>query len=52
MRIRVSDVLEPLSAGATFDEVLQDQPYLERDEILAASQYAVRQTDHPVLLSA
>jgi uncharacterized protein (DUF433 family) len=52
MRIRVSDVLELLSAGATFDEVLEDYPYLEREDILAAIQYAARQTDHPVLLSA
>ena len=52
MRIRVSDVLELLSAGATFDEVLADYPYLEREDILAAIQYAARQTDHPVLLSA
>ena len=52
MRIRVSDVLELLSAGATFDEILEDYPYLEREDILAAIQYAARQTDHPVLLSA
>ena len=52
MRIRVSDVLELLSAGATFDEILEDYSYLEREDILAAIQYAARQTDHPVLLSA
>lgn len=52
MRIRVSDVLELLSAGAAFDEVLEDYPYLEREDILAAIQYAARQTDHPVLLPA
>ncbi len=52
MRIRVTDVLELLSAGATFDEVLEDYPDLEREDILAAIQYAARQTDHPVLLSA
>lgn len=52
MRIRVSDVLGLLSAGATFDEILEDYPYLERDDILAAIEYAARQTDHPVLLSA
>ncbi len=52
MRIRVTDVLELLSAGATFDEVLEDYRDLEREDILAAIQYAARQTDHPVLLSA
>jgi uncharacterized protein (DUF433 family) len=29
MRIRVSDVLELLSAAATFEEILEDYPYLE-----------------------
>ena len=52
LRIRVSDVLELLSAGATVEEILEDYPYLEREDILAAIQYAARQTDHPVLLSA
>lgn len=46
MRIRVSDVLELLSAGATFDEVLEDYPYLEREDIFAAILFAARQTDH------
>ena len=52
MRIRVSDILDLLSAGATFDEVLEDYPDIEREDILAAIQYAARQMDHPVLLSA
>ncbi len=52
MRIRVTDVLELLGAGATFEEVLEDYPYLEHEDILAAIQYAARQTDHPVLRSA
>ena len=47
MRIRVSDILDLLSAGATPDEVLEDYPYLEHEDILAAIQYAARQTDHP-----
>ena len=52
MRIRVTDVLELLSAGASFEEILADYPYLEREDILAAIEYAARQTDHSVLLSA
>lgn len=52
LRIRVSDVLELLSAGATFEEILEDYPYLEREDILAAVQHAARHVDHPVLLSA
>jgi uncharacterized protein (DUF433 family) len=52
MRIRVTDILELLSEGASFEEILEDYPYLQRDDILAAIEYAARQTDHPVLLSA
>jgi uncharacterized protein (DUF433 family) len=36
LRIRVSDILELLSAGASFDELLKDYPFLEREDILAA----------------
>jgi uncharacterized protein (DUF433 family) len=52
MRIRVTDILELLGAGANFEEILGDYPYLEREDILAAIEYAARQTDHPVLRSA
>ncbi len=52
MRIRVTDVLELLGAGASIQEILQDYPYLEREDVLAAIEYAARQTDHSVLLSA
>lgn len=48
-RIRVSDVLELLGAGASFDEILSDYPSLEREDILAAIDYAAYQTDHVVL---
>ena len=52
MRIRVSDILGLLGAGASFEEILEDYPFLEREDILAAIEYAARQADHPVLLSA
>ena len=52
MRIRVTDILELLGAGATFGEILQNYPYLEHEDILAALQYAAVQTDHPILRSA
>jgi uncharacterized protein (DUF433 family) len=47
--MRVSDVLELLAAGASFEEILQDYPFLEREDILAALDYAALQTDHAVL---
>jgi uncharacterized protein (DUF433 family) len=49
LRMRVSDVLQLLSAGASFEEVLKDYPFLEREDILAALEYAAHQTDHIVL---
>jgi len=45
----VKDVLELLSAGASFEEILKDYPFLEREDILAAIDYAAYQTDHVVL---
>lgn len=52
MRIRVTDILELLSAGASVEEILQDYPGLEREDILASIEYAAHQADHAVLLSA
>jgi uncharacterized protein (DUF433 family) len=49
LRIRVTDILELLSAGASFDEILKDYPFLEREDIRAALEYAAYQTDHAVL---
>ncbi|HEY1218351.1 MAG: DUF433 domain-containing protein [Bryobacteraceae bacterium] len=48
-RIRVTDILELLGAGASIAEILADHDFLEREDILAAIQYAAHQTDHPIL---
>ena len=48
-RIRVTDVLELLGNGASVDEILADYPFLEREDILAAIDYAAHQADHAVL---
>jgi uncharacterized protein (DUF433 family) len=48
-RLRVSDVLELLGAGATIEEILGDYPFLEREDVLATLQYAAHQTDHLIL---
>jgi len=50
-RLRVSDVLDLLGAGASFEEIQRDYAFIERDDILAAITYAARQTDHIVLQS-
>jgi uncharacterized protein (DUF433 family) len=49
MRIRVKDILDLLAAGATREEIQEDYPYLENEDITAALEYAARQSDHPVL---
>jgi uncharacterized protein (DUF433 family) len=48
-RIRVKDVLELLAHGAAWEEILQDYPFLEADDIRACLQYAAAQNDHVVL---
>ena len=49
LRIRVSDILELLAGGASFEEILTDYSFLEKEDILAAIEYAARQADHAVL---
>jgi uncharacterized protein (DUF433 family) len=52
MRIRVADILDMLSAGATRQEILADYPYLEDDDINAALEYGAESADHRVLSAA
>ena len=40
LRYTVESLLELLSAGMTVDEVLEDYPDLERDDLLAALEFA------------
>ena len=40
MRITVYDVLSYLASGMSFEEVLADFPYLTREDILAALEFA------------
>ena len=51
-RVRVSDVLEMLGAGAQPDEILSDYPYLDASAIRACLAYAASIVDHPVVLAA
>jgi uncharacterized protein (DUF433 family) len=48
-RIRVTDILDLLSHGASHEEILEDYSFLEAEDILAAIAYASRLTDHVVL---
>jgi uncharacterized protein (DUF433 family) len=49
LRTRVADVLELLGSGASFEEILEDYPFLEREDVLAAIAYAGHQTDHVII---
>ncbi|MDR1929045.1 MAG: DUF433 domain-containing protein [Treponema sp.] len=40
MRVTVSNILAQIGVGETFEELLEDYPYLEREDILQALQYA------------
>lgn len=50
--MRVVDILQLLSSGADYAEILRDYPSLEQEDIVACLEYAARQTDHIVLQSA
>ena len=51
MRIRVKDVLDLLAAKVSEQEILEDYPYLEADDIVACLEYAAAEADHPVLVA-
>ena len=52
MRIRVSDVLDLFVAGLSSEQILEERPDLEADDLKAALFYASRRLDHPVLVVA
>lgn len=43
-RVTVSAVLGQLAAGRSIEEILNDYPYLEREDVLAALEYAAAAT--------
>ena len=51
MRIRVSDILDLFAAGLSAEEILEDLPDLEMDDVRAALAYAARKLNHPVLVA-
>ncbi len=50
MRIRVSDVLELLAGGLSAEQVLEEFPDLEPEDIRACLLYALSRINHPVLI--
>jgi uncharacterized protein (DUF433 family) len=51
MRIRVSDVLALFAAGLTADQILDEMPDLELEDLQASLRFASRWLDHPVLVA-
>ncbi len=51
MRIRVSDVLDLFAAGLSAQQILDEMPDLEADDLKAALLFASRRLDHPVLVA-
>jgi uncharacterized protein (DUF433 family) len=49
MRIRVIDILDLYAAGLDSEEILEEMPDLEMDDLKAALVYASRRLDHAVL---
>ena len=50
--VRVKDVLEMMASGMTKEDILNDFPYLEAEDISASLEYAAKQVDHPILQAA
>lgn len=49
MRIRVIDILDLSAAGLSAEQIVEELPDLEPEDVQAAMLYAARRLDHPVL---
>ena len=49
MRIRVTDVLDLLAGGLSQQEILDEMPALEAEDVEACLRFASRRLDHPIL---
>lgn len=49
MRIRVTDILDLLAAGLSREDIVEELPDLELDDVEAAIRYASRRVSHPVV---
>jgi uncharacterized protein (DUF433 family) len=49
MRIRVMDILQLLASGLTSEQIIEEMPDLELEDIRAALIYASDRLDHPVV---
>jgi uncharacterized protein (DUF433 family) len=51
-RMRVTDVLSLLAAGADEAEILEDYPYLTSEDIRACLGYAAARADHAIVIAS
>ncbi|HYO07740.1 MAG TPA: DUF433 domain-containing protein [Tepidisphaeraceae bacterium] len=47
IRVRVADVLGLLARGLTHEQVLEQYPFLEPDDVLACLEFAARELERP-----
>lgn len=52
MRIRVSDVLDLFASGLSSEQILEEMPDLEPEDLSACLMFAARRLEHPVLALA
>ncbi len=52
MRIRVADVLDLMANGQSREQILEDYPYLEAEDIQACIAYAADRMKHAVVKAA
>ncbi len=51
MRIRVVDVLDLLASGLSAEQVVEEMPDLELEDVVAALRFARGRIEHPVLVA-
>ena len=51
MRITVYDVLSYLASGMTYEEILEDFPYLTKEDILACLSYAAERENQTLFVN-
>lgn len=51
MRIRVSDVIDLFAAGLTAEQILEEMPDLDAEDLSASLRFASKWLDHPVLVA-
>jgi uncharacterized protein (DUF433 family) len=49
MRIRVIDILDLFASGLTAEQILDEMPDLEKEDLTAALLFAARKLDHPMV---